>query len=190
MLAWISVALVALLLRSAAIALLTSATSASGVSGAAAGASGTASLLLESDLSLDLLAATFFPLAFPALPADLVVADELLRPRAAAVSVATVTASRRAHAGAATSAAWRRFATCVPPIPGELLRARACTRSPYETDLTYDLGGKAVSKRHHAARSMAPGRTRAGSGYLADGRGNGHCSVEHRASDEINNNVG
>src|SRR5262249_45195285 len=82
-------------------------------------------------------------------------------------------ASRLAQASAATSAAWRRFVKCFPQIPGELLRPRACTRSPYETDLTYDLGGKAVSKRHHAARSMAPGRARAGSGYLADGRGNG-----------------
>src|SRR5262249_25847583 len=99
MLAWISVALVALLLRSAAIALLTSATSASGVSGAGPGASGTASTLLESDLSLDLdlPAATFFPLAFAVLPADLAVAaDELLLARAAAVSVARVIASRLA----------------------------------------------------------------------------------------------
>src|SRR5262245_10122900 len=165
MLAWISVALLAFKLRRAAIALLTSAMSASEVSGAGSGASGTASVLLESDLSLDLSldlpAATFFPLAFAVLPADLAVAaDELLLARAAAVSVARVIASRLAQASAATSAAWRRFVKCFPQIPGEFASPqRACTRSPYKTDLTCDLGGKAVSKRHHAARSMALPRT-------------------------------
>src|SRR5262245_391299 len=130
MLAWISVALLALLLRSAAIALLPSATSASGVSGGGPGASVSEGALLESDLSLDLLAATFFPLAFPALPADLAVAAELLLERAAAVSVARVIASRLAQASAATSAAWRRFVKCFPQIPGELLRLSAHARAP------------------------------------------------------------
>jgi hypothetical protein len=128
--------------------------------------------------------------------------------RAAAVSVARVIASRLAQASAATSAAWRRFVKCFPQIPGELFRPRVWTRSPYETDFTYDLGGKAVSKRHHPARSMAlrrtPGsdasglgplrrRTRAGSGYLADGRRNGHCSARAqgiRRKSTTSNNVG
>src|SRR5262245_27647468 len=117
MLAWISVALLAFALRRAAIALLTSATSASGVSGTGPGASGIASLEsdLSLDLSLDLPAATFFPLAFAVLPADLAAAaDELLLARAAAVSVARVIASRLAQASAATSAGWRRCVKCFP----------------------------------------------------------------------------
>src|SRR5262245_27495867 len=196
MLAWISVALLALLLRSAAIAFLTSATSASGVSGAGPGASGTESALLESDLSLDLLAATFFPLAFPALPADLAVAAELLLERAAAVSVARVIASRLAQASAATSAAWRRFVKCFPQIPGELLRLSAHARAPLTrlilptiwAEKRYRNGITPLVQWHSGAFRGSNGsrvgpqcrrlrrRAHAGSGYLAGGRRNGHCS--------------
>src|SRR5262245_54817629 len=213
MLAWISVALLALLLRSAAIALLTSATSASGVSGAGPGASGTASALLESDLSLDLSldlpAATFLPLAFAVLPADLAVAAELLLERAVAVSVARVIASRLAQASAATSAAWRRFVKCFPQIPGELLRLSAHARAPLTrlilpaiwAEKRYRNGITRLVRWRSGARrgSDAPRFSRSGDGRavapapeavtLPTGAEMGIVPLEHRASDEINNSL-
>src|SRR5882757_7567793 len=85
------VALLAPPLRSASIALLTSATSASEVSGAGPGASGICATadFWDADLSLLLsldFVATFLPVGFAALPADLTVAagellEEFLAPR-------------------------------------------------------------------------------------------------------------
>src|ERR1700741_3025868 len=126
-----SVALLALPWRNASSALLTRAISSAEVCGAgpcASGICGTADLS-GADLSLDL-PATFFPLALAVLPAAF--ADcVLLTPRANAVSVARVTASRLAPASAATSA--DRYRVCkadCPQNPGDCFAPNLTTSYP------------------------------------------------------------
>src|SRR5262245_35068945 len=128
----VSATLVALLappLRSASIALLTCAISAAEVSGAGPCASGicgtpdfSAAVLLPLDLR-----ASFFPVALLLLLAPaFAVTCVPLAPRAAAVSVARVAASRLTPASAATSAdRYRDFKAVCPQIPGECLRPKS-----------------------------------------------------------------
>src|SRR5438105_4159754 len=133
----ISVALLAPPWRSASSALLTRAISSAEVCGAgpcASGICGTADFD-GSDLSLDL-PATFFPPALALLPAFAVCV--LLTPRANAVSVARVTASRLAPASAATSA--DRYRVCkadCPQNPGELLRPKSYDVVPTPTRISH-----------------------------------------------------
>src|SRR5262245_55145183 len=132
-----SVALLAPPRRSASMVLLTCAISAAEVCSdgpCASGICGTADL---SGAGLSFLPATFFPLAFALLPAAFAVAWEPLEPRATAVSVARVTASRLAPASAATSAdRYRVFkADCPQESPANRFAPSLATVVPHPLQL-------------------------------------------------------